>query len=338
MQLLKTLILSDGRPGHYQLAEGIVSALKRHATPQVERLDCRRGRWPGLVLAGLSSAARLDRLMLRRIYRLTPPELGQFDLIVSAGAETLAANVACARLSGAANIFYGSLRAFQPENFSLVLTSYAANADRPRHAMVMKPSPLPWFDRRPPSVGKLRAPVKAMLLLGGEAGTTHFTDEDWRQLLAFVQASHQAHGTRWIVSNSRRTPAAVSDRLPVELPSPHVVIDVRDPQAMRLAEAFEDVEAVVCTDDSSTMISEAIGMGLPTLGVTPVAHTLTLDEAAYRAYLQGSGWHRRLAIAALTPDRFLAELGQIRPLQQNPLDRLGDLIAERVPKLCTVRV
>ncbi len=339
MQPLKVLLLSDGRPGHFRLAEGIVAAIERRRSVHVQRLDCHRGRWPGAVLGAASNTAMFDRALLKTVYGLAPPETGAFDLIVSAGAETLAANVACARLTGAANIFYGSLRLFRPENFSLVLTSYARNANRPRHAMVLKPSGIPWRAERPPAVGPARPPATAALLLGGDAGTTTFAAEDWQRLLAFVTDTHAAHGTRWIIANSRRTPDAIGDRLvaAVALPNAPIksFIDVRDSAATTLAAAFVQAEAVVCTDDSSSMVSEAISAGLPTVGARPGHHALPLDEADYRAYLQNERWHHVIDISALTPDTWLAALGHIEPLQQDPLEQLADLIAVRVPRLCT---
>jgi uncharacterized protein len=339
MRPLKALLLSDGRPGHFRLAEGIVAAVERRRPVALQRLDCCRGRWPGAMLGVASNARALDRAILKTVYGLTPPAIGDFDLVVSAGAETLAANVAFARLAGAANIFYGSLRLFRPESFSLVLTSYARNAGRPRHAMVLKPSGIPWCAERPPAVGPACPPAVAALLLGGDAGTTTFADDDWQRLLAFIAATHATHGTHWIVANSRRTPAAVSGQFADEAARAdapiRTFIDVRAPHSMSLAAAFAHAEAVVCTDDSSSMVSEAISAGLPTIGARPAAHSLPLDEAGYRAYLTGSGWHRAIDIAALTPDAFLAALGTIKPLRQDPLEQLGDLIADRIPGLCT---
>jgi uncharacterized protein len=335
MPPLKALLLSDGRPGHFRLAEAVLLAVARRRPVEIERRDCRRGRWPGRLLAGLSNSTRLDDAILSRIYGLEPPQPGAYDLVVSAGAETLAANIACARRAKASNVFYGSLRAFRPDSFSLVLTSYVRNAGHPRHAMMMKPSALPWPTKRPAAVGGTVAPKVAVLLLGGDAGTTAFARPDWGQLLAFVAASHAAHGTRWIISNSRRTPTAISDQLATGLAAPHQLIDVREPAAPPLAQAFAAAEAVICTDDSSTMISEAIAAGLPTIGARPARHTLPLDEAGYRAYLVDNHWHRVVDIAALTPARFLAELAQIRPLQQDPLEQLAALLVERLPQLYT---
>jgi uncharacterized protein len=342
MRPLKALLLSDGRPGHFRLAEGIVAAIARRRPVDVQRLEVRRGRWPGAVLGVASNAAFGDRAILQRVYGLAPLDHGAVNLVVSAGAETLAANVAFARLTGAQNIFYGSLRLFRPEGFSLVLTSYARAAARPHHAMALKPSSIAWRVERPQAVGPTRPPTQAALLLGGDAGTTTFAEPDWQRLFTFISATHAAHGTRWIVANSRRTPGAVSDRLAAAAAQSaaqtyaaiHAFVDVRDPTASTLARVFAEAEAVVCTDDSSSMVSEAISAGLPTIGVRPVAHTLPLDEAGYRSYLIECGWHHVLDIAALTPDGWLLALGQLTPLRQDPLDQLADLISTRVPDLC----
>lgn len=339
MRALNVLLLSDGRPGHFRLAEGIVAAVERRRAVNLKWLECHRGSWPGAVLGAASNLAVFDGAILNRVYGKTPPERGAADLVVSAGAETLGANVAYARLAGAANIFYGSLRLFRPENFSLVLTSYARNAARPQHAMVLKPSGIPWRSERPAAVGPQRAPATALLLLGGDAGTTTFAADDWQRLLTFIAATHAEHGTRWIVANSRRTPTAVSDQVMAEaarLGTPITTfIDVRAPAATSLASAFAEAEAVVCTDDSSSMVSEAIAAGLPTIGARPAAHTLPLDEAGYRSYLMDNRWHQTMDIARLAPSTFLTALGAIVPLHQDPLEHLSDLIGDRVPRLYT---
>jgi uncharacterized protein len=339
MRLLNVVLLSDGRPGHFRLAEGIVAAVERLQPVMVQRLECRRGHWPGAVLGLASHLARLDQPILKSVFGLMPPDVGSHDLVVSAGAETLAANVAYARLARCANIFYGSLRLFNPEDFSLVLTSYARNAHRPGHAMVLKPSAIAWRSERPLAVGPKRPPAIAALLLGGDAGTTRFAADDWQQLLTFIASTSAVHGTRWIVANSRRTPNHVSDRLRAEAALTNtpikMFIDARDPAAPSLARAFAEAEAVVCTDDSSSMVSEAIAAGLPTVGARPVRHTLPLDERDYRAYLANSRWHQAINIAALTPATWLAALAQIKPLQRDPQEKLAELIMARIPGLCT---
>jgi hypothetical protein len=140
---LKVLLISDDRPGHYHLSDGITAAAHRIRPVEVNRLTV-KCRWSPTALSLLCRAGVPPSWVLRVGYDLAPSGVPDADLIVSAGAETLAANAAVARLLGVPNIFYGSLRWYPAERFTLVLTSYTGKAARPRHVMVMKPSsPMP---------------------------------------------------------------------------------------------------------------------------------------------------------------------------------------------------
>ena len=129
MRPLSVLLLSDDRPGHYHLAEGVIAAIARVRPVETSRLLVRRRRWlPGRVLAELLLRGLPPRSLLAFGYGLDTRQLPKTDLIVSAGGETLVANAAMARLTGAPNIFCGSLRRLPPEAFALVVSSYARHA------------------------------------------------------------------------------------------------------------------------------------------------------------------------------------------------------------------
>ena len=339
MRALKTLLLTDDRPGHYHLSDGIIAAAGRLRPVEVIRLRVRR-RWSGRPLALLSNAGCPASWLLRSAYGLAPSQIPSADFIVSAGAETLAASIAAARLTGAPNIYYGSLRRYRPEGFRLVLTSYASQSSRPRHVMVLKPSAL---NRRAPAAGTRlttdAVPRTIGLLLGGNSGECRFEPAEWEKLLDLVDRSHQALGIRWVVSNSRRTPAAVSDAFAALAASgPHAIdafIDVRTTGPGTLGRILERSHAIVCTDDSSTMISECVSAGFAVVGVRPRRAAFTPDERDYRQFLIDEGWYRSLAIAELTPENLLDELARIEPLATDPLDRLAGILRQHLPELFT---
>lgn len=338
MQAFRILILSDGRPGHYHLAEGIAAAVGRLRPVAVTKVDVHRGRWPGSLAATLANAGWAERRVLKLLSGRDEHEFPPADLIVSAGAETLAPNVVLARHRGLPNIFYGSLRRFRPQDFALVLTSYARNATRPRHALALKPSAADPDQVRPASAAGPGAPLRLMgLLVGGDSGSFRYAEADWQGLLDLIAASHQATGLRWLVSNSRRTSARFSDEAARLASAPQGpiarFIDVRQAGAGTLGEIFARADAVLVTDDSSSMISEAIWMRLPVLGAVPGNGSHTGDEAIYRTWLADHGWCRRVAIADLDPQRLAAELSRLTPLTENPLDELAALIAGRLPQL-----
>ena len=138
------------------------------------------------------------------------------------------------------------------------------------------------------------------------------------------------------MSTSRRTPDGVADRIAALAERSDMVarfVDYRTAGPGTLREIFAEVDMVVCTEDSSTMISEAISARLPVIGVSPARHAFKPEEAEYRATLTGENWCRSLPIADLTVERFAQALGEIRPMAENHMDRLAAVLRARLPGL-----
>lgn len=333
---LQALLLSDGRPGHFNLAEGILAAIARLRPVETRRLEVRRGRWPGAILATWSNSGSAPDRLLSTVYGIAREHLPAADLVVSAGAETLAANVACARVLAAGNIFYGSLRRFSPASFDLVLTSYATQAARPHHAFALKPSPAAIEARAARHGAPRRPPQRIALLIGGPSGESSYAASDWDGLADLIAAA-AARGIRWQVTNSRRTPDTFSDRLARLLGQGsggiEVLADVRRPPAPALAQILATCDAAVVTDDSSSMVSDAVAAGLPVIGATPRQHLPTANEQSYRDTLAAGRCYRALPISGLTADTVLAALADLQPLPDDPAASLTRLLAERMPGL-----
>lgn len=339
---LKVLLISDDRPGHYHLSDGIAAAAHRIRPVEVTRLTVER-RWSPTALSVLCRAGASPSWVLRVGYGLAPSDVPGADLIVSAGAETLAANVAAARVLGVPNIFYGSLRWYPAESFKLVLTSSTGSAVRPRHVMIMKPSrPIP--ATKPPATipiaiepSLVHPPSVAGLLIGGPTRGFEYGAKDWEALLSFLDEAYRLLGTRWAVSNSRRTPDDVSEAVSAKARAADSVIadfvDVRHVGNGTLPRVFNQAQVILCTDDSSTMISESIAARRPVVGLRPAKFAFRLEEAGYRQYLSSQGWYRSVAIAELTPAHLLQVLATIRPSDDDPLDHLATVLRERLPEL-----
>ena len=342
MPPLTALLLTDGRPGHYQRAEGILAAIARLRPVETTRVNVHRRRWlPGRVLARLIDIGMSPARLLKLAYAIDAAKLPCADLIVSSGGNTLAANVAAARFLGTPNIFYGGVRRFQPNDFSLVLTSYGGHAARPRHKMIPL-MPVPYdpdtlsslIDVKP----ETSLPPRSLgLLIGGNAGSFRYRPDDWRRLLAFVGDMHAQHGTRWIIANSRRTPTDVSDeiiRRADDAAGPiSNFLDVRAAGPGSLMRVFVEAHAVVSTDDSSSLITEAIWLRRPVIGVSPAGARFAEREDWYRKHLVRNGWTRSIPIAELSPERVSTLFAEIRPLTGNPLDLLATTIKEFLPTL-----
>jgi mitochondrial fission protein ELM1 len=342
MPPLKVLFLADTRPGHYHLSEGVIAALKRLRDVQVTRIEIRRKwivptRW---LRARIHAKSFYPPRMLRMAYRIDAEALPQADLVISAGGETLMPNICVSRYLGLPSIFCGSLRELDAQEFSLVISSYECDADAPRHMVTLKPSPMdPDSLGRPDEVvayGPDRTPKLAALLIGGNAASFRFGRGEWKDLMARIGQISQQWGTRWMISTSRRTPDYVADMLGEFAQDETIVeryIDFRTAGPSTLPDIFRHAEIVLCTADSSSMVSEAISARIPVVGLTPKASHLPEDENAYRDLLINRGWYRVLPIARLTPDSLAGALSEITPLAENPLDSLAAKLKERLPEL-----
>jgi uncharacterized protein len=334
MQALVTLLLSDGRPGHTQLSRGICAAMQRLRPLHVREIDVRRPRWlPARVLSAMTNAGGQFAGTIPALTGL-PTGVEDCDLVVSAGGDTLAASVWLAKSCKCPNVFYGSLRRYRPEDFSLVLTSYQANAGRLHHARTLKPSA---FDPDTLPLRQLEAgrlPVVG-LLVGGDSGTVRFGDRDWQHLLGLVTALVD-QGQAVVVSNSRRTPAAVSDALATLAQSASgsiTFVDVRQPQTQTLVALFAACDGMAVTLDSSSMVSEAIWARKPVVALAPAIATLPPLEQGYRHYLYDQGWATSLALSDANPTVLTQSFTLVTPLAANPLDELGALLQRRLPQL-----
>lgn len=340
---LRIIFLADTRPGHYHIAEGVIAALARLRPVEVTRIEVKRKwivptRW---LRARINAESFYPPRMLRMAYRIDADTLPEADLVVSAGGETHMPNICVTRLLNVPNIFCGSLlRGLGPENFSLIVSSYERDEGSDQHLVVLKPSSIdPDALGRPKSVprfGPENRPETVGLLIGGKAGRFRYRDSEWSDLLAFVRAVSKAWGTRWLISTSRRTPDSVADRIAEMARDDSVVtqfIDFRKSGPGTLPQIFAKADAIVCTEDSSSMISEAVSARLPVVGVSPRAARFTEDEQLYRDFLMKNGWSRTIPIAELTPARFAEALFEIEPLQDNPLDTLAQKLKARLPQL-----
>lgn len=340
--MMQILHLSDGRPGHYHLAEGVIAAIGRITECNVTKAAIRRRRMmPGRVLRFLLEHRLVAPARVLKLgYGITAAELGAPSLVISSGGETLPANVAAARMLGIPNIFVGSLRGVDPANFSLVVSSYARHADLPRHLVTLKPSAVdPDAIGRPahvPVFGPDNPPALAAMLIGGDSGLFKYKDSEWERLFEFARQVSAAWGTRWLISASRRTPRSVAEAAFKLARDKAVVADFLDYKLAgpgSLARIFGKADVALCTEDSSTMISEAAWVRLPVVGVSPAHHAFKPEEAEYRRLLVNNDWCRFLPLARLNVDSFGKALGEVRPLSGNPLDTLAKALEERLPEL-----
>lgn len=333
---MDVLLLTDGTPGHFHCSEGVCNALARIQAVNAMWVAVERSKLvPARAVSWMVNRSVSPATVLKLVYGIDAASVPKADLIVSAGGDTIAANIALARLTGTPNIFFGSLRRFLAADFTLALNSYTTDNAAPNQVRILKPAaadpallPSAVLDHR-------RLPRVAGLLVGGPSGDGRFDEREWTHLLTFLGETRLRLGLAWIVSNSRRTPAGVSDRIAALAAKPGGTIlrfvDVRTAGSGTLGALFAESGAIVVTSDSSAMVSEAIWMRRPTIVLKPKQMALPPKELEYRRWLEDRNLFREIDLVDITPERFTSALREVNPLLENPQAELARLLADRLP-------
>ena len=324
---LNILLLHDGKPGHYNQSDGIVAALARRRAVSVERLEVDdSGLLPARAMRGLASASSYPLALTERLAG-TSHLSGSVvpDVVVSAGGKTLIANILLAKRYDAANIFSGSVRGVQTSSFSAILHVDPKLADTPPYIVGLKPSAIE-PKQRTRIAGAL---TKAGMLVGGPTKTHFFEDEAVDQLVGEIEKSD----LDWEIMTSRRTPDTWADKLVVLAEKDHcTVFDFRKTGAGGVADLLARVDCAVITDDSVSMISEAIAAGLPVVSLT-AAKTLDLSDRDYLDLLQARTWYSPLPMGHLSDSALIAAAKQCSPVTKNHIDLLADRLFAQIPQL-----
>ncbi|MGI9521273.1 MAG: ELM1/GtrOC1 family putative glycosyltransferase [Hyphomicrobiaceae bacterium] len=332
MSPTKVLLISDRRPGHTNLSEGIAAAFARRRSTEVNRIEVSRGGWPGPMAALATRSPFTPERILSIIYGLDEQDLPDADVIISAGAETLAANVCSAKLKSAKNIFYGSLRQYRAADFALVMTSYKRSVTAPNMVQFLKPSALD-PDKLPDLSGG--GPPRVLgLLLGGPTRNTRFSESEWKSLVDLVENSYRTNGIRWHVSDSRRTPHVASDMFRAKASDADGAIvqfiSSGSPSSPPLSDLFAKVDGVVCTSDSSSMVSEAVWARRPLVAAEPLKFKISRNEQEYRRWLTQNRWCATAKISRLRPESLITAFESVVPRKANALEELADLLESRL--------
>lgn len=326
----RVLILRDAKPGHFNQAEGLALAVARLTPIETDRLEVRPARFATSDMRKLVMRrwGRDTRFWLKWLYAIDLDAVAKPDVIVASGWPTIACGLLLSRHFEVPFIFAGPLDGYEPGPLTLSIVSSPRQAGDPGAAYAPIPSTIDPEAYGPPR--RLATPedlrgASLALLIGGSAYRREFPADEWEALLAFVPAMAQRYGVSWRVSNSRRTPDAVSDRLKALAASGAVAefVDYRDAGAGSVRALFGS-DAVVVTEDSMSMLAEGLAARRPVVGLKS---RLVHKHYANEVIASMAGPHLAiLPMASVTPEHFARTLTRLTP----PVDDARDLLARAV--------
>lgn len=272
-------IVSEGSPGHVSQSVGLAEALAKQVPIRVERVECRprlNGAARSLVRAWMGRSGRpLPNWILKRWLQvdLSATTAPKPDLILSSGGKSVFAARSLAARHGVPYVFLGERKPYPSEWFHTVFTPSARETGVNDVAIEMIPTQVTkagvdkaaaaWADR---PTGRLWT-----MVIGGASVSHRYVAADWDELAAGMNTLARREGIRWLVTTSRRTGAEAEARLRIGLDPSVVAAAVwwAEKPEKKMSAFLGSAEEVVVTQDSVTMVTEAVASGRPVIVVRP---------------------------------------------------------------------
>jgi len=263
---MKVICVSDKKPGHYNQSKGVLLALEALYSIDVQWLE-----------------VDLKAKFLRVIYKYIYNNLGFFsrkwffekiygfellidkaDFIVSTGGNTAYLNASLKEYFSAKNIFVGGMRGLKPElfNINLVLKSDG------------QPNQMESF-LAPTTINVLPEPEQKevwMMAIGGDSGEYRFESQDWDALVSLMSQCQQRYGIYWLITTSRRTGKEAEDYIRKRVEEANLNCEavwyIAEPKPV-MHEYLNRADNVCCTEDSFSMLTEAVSSGRKVVALQP---------------------------------------------------------------------
>lgn len=280
---MNILCIRDDKPGHYNQSEGLLLSLKiLFPDAQVEYCDVEiKSKLSRKFLRFLlnhfstffkskSNVKYISYFYKKYSIPITPP-----DMIISTGGNTSNINAWFAYVYDAKNILNGGLRGLNEEHFTLVTTVLDLGY---KNQCILDVAPNTITTEQLENEANQfrnkhhldKSTRYFTLLIGGDGAGYSYDNDFYEKLADSIVKLSNSHNIKWFISTSRRTPIEVENILKEKLQ--HVcnyfVAYHESPEKILLP--FLGLStAVFVTEESASMISEAISARKPVYTLQP---------------------------------------------------------------------
>lgn len=264
---MKTLILSDGIPGHFNQSRGVASLLQEDIdlNEKVVQLEpkIRSLRSPIKLMARYlcNNLTKFKAKIIISFFRSI--DSSDVKLIIAAGGNTAAFSAALSLLTDIPNIQLGSPRGIHSKNFNTHLT-IEKYFDVPNN-VVLEITPNLYSPESCKNASNEKALLNsALFLIGGQGIGYSYEEAEWNQLIQNIIDFTKLTNSKATIVTSRRTDPSIEELLKSSLSNYFTDDSIwfHDGEAnANLAELFGNATKIFVTEDSAMMISESISSG-----------------------------------------------------------------------------
>lgn len=266
-------IVSEGSPGHVSQSVGLTEALSAIVPMRTVVVKGRakiRGWLRPVVRKIMGPAGQpLSEKMLHWVANLDIPAKSPVpDLIVSSGGKSVFVARTLAGRYGVPYVYIGERKPFPAELFHTVISPVPGEASDNSIDVELIPTPV-----TPEVIAQKGAVQKDVwcMIVGGASRSHRFCKKDWVDLAEGMNALADREKIRWLLTTSRRTGAAAEAVLK-ELLKPDFIEDAiwwADEPRKELYSFMARSEVLFVTQDSVTMVTEAVSSAKPVFVVYP---------------------------------------------------------------------
>lgn len=329
----KILILSDGRPGHFNQSQAVVDAIKKLDEVELTYINIkirRLGKYLLRIILNSNKARELFRgkfsLKTIKIFYKGYEWTEQPDIIISAGKDTSFLNSVLALMHGSKNIFIGNPKKLDNYLFTTILTVLDLGLD---NQIVLDVAPTRIYD------GDLTAFAKsynidteyiyATLLIGGNGSGYEYSEKDIDELISFVNAT--VGKIKWLVTTSRRTFMEYEKKMDKRMKADCFIAFNKNPQ--KVVAGFLELSSIVfVTEESASMVSEGIASCKPVVTLAPKNYSIDKNYLQILNTFQEKQLIRRKDISQL--DINILSLDKFVPLKERSVDEIAQKLQESI--------
>jgi len=279
----RILVLSDGRPGHYNQSLAVAEALSQREDAEVTVVEVEVKKSAKYLLRMLLNTP-LGKKWLAKWMR--PERIGWFyegytyegkpDVVISSGKDTSMLNALLGLLYGAKTLFVGNPKKLDHRLFTAVLTVLDLGFD---NQILLDVAPtLPYtgdINTFCNEHGLDPNAIYYVLLIGGDGSGYVYSDAEYDALIDLVNSSPD--DVKWLVTTSRRTPVEMEVKMQKQMKTAMFVAYNQKPQ--KVIGAFLVLSDVVfVTEESASMVSEAVASGKRVVALYPDQY---VSDASY---------------------------------------------------------
>jgi len=265
------LMITDGKAGHESSSRGIIDLIQTRHCINVYTLNVKlRVAFFKYILKELLNkvnfqSKRAIKMLHWVAYTHTPLPTEQIHFIVSAGGNTSFSNILLAQYFHAPNFFSSQLRGLKPHLFSHIASLQSHNYP---NEIVLELAPI-YCRYDVSALVNFRSEYALndnekiwAILIGGNSNEYHFDSNDYTTMVEKLISLAQRHKAKLLLTTSRRTPIEVEKKLQ-SLIMAHPTICIKSVLYNHYPEKITGIflqlsEVIFCTEDSGSMITEAI--------------------------------------------------------------------------------